>query len=168
MGAAKAAGLNHVLALRVHGPNAGFPVTFARTDFPLMQSRRSLHLQIPRSLVEIHSVTEQLLTSSSSLSPLSSFCSMPKLARRTQCSTRSDCAHYTRGPFPAARSLLFCGIAAPNSGDRKSGALDRLLDQVKFARRLKPFAACLRTFTYPASYQLCAEFSSRLEYSLQT
>ena len=34
------------------------------------------------------------------------------------------------GPFSAARLLLFCAMADSNIGERKSGALLRLFDQV--------------------------------------
>jgi hypothetical protein len=50
------------------------------------------------------------------------------------------------GPF-SARSLLFCGIAASSMGERKSGALVKVLANVWFARKLSPWEYLLRAFT---------------------
>src|SRR5216684_8493086 len=66
------------------------------------------------------------------------------------------------GPFSASRFLLFCGMDDSSIGDRKSGALVRFLAKVSLARKLSPCEYRRRTFAYPALYQLCAVFSSKL------
>src|SRR5713226_622822 len=129
-GAANAAGLNHVVALRVPAPNTGLPVAFARTGFSpsavpafAVSPNSEMVSGNPLCTWKIPDVCQFLVTARvTELRPHigTSYTALT--------ATRFRTSH--AGPFSALRSLLFCGIEDSNIGDRKSGAFDRFFDHV--------------------------------------
>src|SRR6201986_5174360 len=129
-GAANAAGLNHVVAFRVPAPNTGLPVAWARTGFSpsavpafAVSPNTEMVSGNPLCSWRIADVCQFLVTAR--VTEL-----RPHIGTSYTALTANRFRTSQAGPFSALRSSSFCGIEDSNIGERKSGAFERLFDQV--------------------------------------
>jgi hypothetical protein len=122
--------LNQVVAFRVPAPNTGLPVTLARTGFSpsavpafAVSPNTEIVSGNPLCAWKIVDVCQFLVTAR--VTEL-----RPHIGTSYTALTATRLRTSHAGPFSALRSSSFCGIEDSNIGDRKSGAFDRLFDQV--------------------------------------
>jgi len=127
--AAKAAGLNQCSALCVRGPKIGWPVRWRESDSPRAPCRHWLCRRRRRWSAENRSGFGKRKTGSSCARAhaRNANCRSQNAVNKTHCETMLDIACQT---FPRRDCCYLAGWKNSNIGERKSGALLRLLAKV--------------------------------------